>query len=126
MIARGGIGGLTLGLMLHQRAICCTPLEAASEVRELGVGINLLPNAVRELAALAAYEADRLPKMATIIALNRKGGGPERVIDFVAERAPGGFSDIGVVVTHQELAGIVSGYAQVAGFAVQDSIKTSP
>ena len=29
-------------------------------------------------AALAAYEADRLPKTATIIELNRKGG-PERV-----------------------------------------------
>ena len=52
LIAGGGIGGLTLGLMLHQRGIGCTVLEAAPEVRELGVGINLLPTAVRELAAL--------------------------------------------------------------------------
>jgi 2-polyprenyl-6-methoxyphenol hydroxylase-like FAD-dependent oxidoreductase len=73
-------------------------------------------------AALAAYEADRLPKTASLIALNRKGG-PERVIDFVAERARHGFSDIGAVATHEELAGIVSGYAQVAGFAVPDAIK---
>jgi 2-polyprenyl-6-methoxyphenol hydroxylase-like FAD-dependent oxidoreductase len=68
-------------------------------------------------AALAAYEADRLPKTAAIVALNRKGG-PERVIDFAAERAPNGFSDIKAGGTHEELANIVSGYAQVAGFAV--------
>ncbi len=73
-------------------------------------------------AALAAYEADRRPKTATIIALNRKGG-PERVIDFAAERAPDGFSDINTVATHEELANIVSGYAQVAGFAAQGAAK---
>ena len=73
-------------------------------------------------AALAAYEADRLPKTATIIELNRKGG-PERVIDFAAERAPNGFSDINAVATHEELANIVSGYARVAGFTVQGETK---
>ena len=51
-IAGGGVGGLALGLMLHQRGIACTILEAAAEIRELGVGINLLPHAVRELAEL--------------------------------------------------------------------------
>ena len=76
-------------------------------------------------AALAAYEADRLPKTATIIELNRKGG-PERVIDFAAERAPNGFSDINAVATHKELADIVSGYAQVAGFTVPDAAKAKP
>jgi 2-polyprenyl-6-methoxyphenol hydroxylase-like FAD-dependent oxidoreductase len=73
--------------------------------------------------AFAAYEADRLPKTATIVALNRKGG-PERVIDFAAERAPDGFSDINAVATHEELASIVSGYAQVAGFAVPEATRT--
>lgn len=76
-------------------------------------------------AALAAYEADRLPKTATIVALNRKGG-PERVIDFAAGRAPNGFLDINTVATHEELANIVSGYAQVAGFTVQDAGKAKP
>ena len=52
LIVGGGIGGLVLGLMLNERGIPCTILEAASELRELGVGINLLPPAVAELAAL--------------------------------------------------------------------------
>jgi len=48
----GGIGGLTLALSLHERGIPCLVLEAAKEVRQLGVGINTLSNAIRELAAL--------------------------------------------------------------------------
>ena len=45
------------------------------------------------------------------------------MIDFAAERAPDGFSDIDTVATHEELANIVSGYAQVAGFTVQGAAK---
>lgn len=52
LIAGGGVGGLALALMLHQRGIGCTVLEAAAEVRPLGVGINTLPHAIRELATL--------------------------------------------------------------------------
>jgi 2-polyprenyl-6-methoxyphenol hydroxylase-like FAD-dependent oxidoreductase len=52
LIAGGGVGGLALALMLHQRGIGCTVLEAASELKPLGVGINTLPHAIRELAAL--------------------------------------------------------------------------
>jgi 2-polyprenyl-6-methoxyphenol hydroxylase-like FAD-dependent oxidoreductase len=52
LIAGGGVGGLVLALMLHQRGIGCTVLEAAAEVRPLGVGINTLPHAIRELTAL--------------------------------------------------------------------------
>jgi 2-polyprenyl-6-methoxyphenol hydroxylase-like FAD-dependent oxidoreductase len=52
LIAGGGVGGLALALMLHQRGIGCTVLEAAPEVKLLGVGINTLPHAIRELAAL--------------------------------------------------------------------------
>lgn len=67
--------------------------------------------------ALAAFDADRRPKTAAIVASNRNGG-PERVIDFAAQRAPDGFTSIDDVATHDELAAIVSGYAQLAGFAV--------
>ena len=52
LIAGGGVGGLALALMLHQRGIGCTVLESAAEVKPLGVGINTLPHAIRELAAL--------------------------------------------------------------------------
>jgi 2-polyprenyl-6-methoxyphenol hydroxylase-like FAD-dependent oxidoreductase len=68
-------------------------------------------------AALAAYEAERLPKTAAIVASNRKGG-PERIIDFMAARAPDGFASIEEVAEHAELAAIVGGYASLAGFAV--------
>ncbi len=66
--------------------------------------------------ALAAYDAIRRPATADIVRSNRIGG-PERVIDLVAARAPDGFTDIGHVATEAELAGIVRGYARLAGFA---------
>ena len=67
--------------------------------------------------ALAAYEAERLPATAAVVRSNRIGG-PERVVDLVAARAPDGFARIEDVATEAELAGIVRGYAQVAGFSV--------
>ena len=56
-IVGGGIGGLTLALALHQRGLSCRVYESAPEVRELGVGITLLPHAMRELAALGLGDA---------------------------------------------------------------------
>jgi 2-polyprenyl-6-methoxyphenol hydroxylase-like FAD-dependent oxidoreductase len=67
--------------------------------------------------ALAAYQDDRLPATAGIVASNRVGG-PERVIDLVASRAPDGFAQIEDVATAAERAAIVRGYAQLAGFSV--------
>ena len=51
-IVGGGIAGLTLALALHQRGLACRVYESASEVKELGVGITLLPHAMREMTAL--------------------------------------------------------------------------
>src|SRR6059058_490822 len=51
-IVGGGIGGLALALGLHQRGIACQVYEQAPALKELGVGITLLPHAMRELAAL--------------------------------------------------------------------------
>lgn len=56
LIAGGGIGGLTLALALHQRGIDCSVVEAAPELRPLGVGINLLPHAVKELTELGLQD----------------------------------------------------------------------
>ncbi|WP_137699843.1 flavin-dependent oxidoreductase [Marimonas lutisalis] len=49
MIAGGGIAGLSLALTLHQIGVKATVFESVEELRPLGVGINLQPNAVREL-----------------------------------------------------------------------------
>jgi 2-polyprenyl-6-methoxyphenol hydroxylase-like FAD-dependent oxidoreductase len=57
IIVGGGIGGLTMALMLHTRGIDCQIFEAAPEVRELGVGINVLPHAIRELAEIGLLPA---------------------------------------------------------------------
>jgi 5-methylphenazine-1-carboxylate 1-monooxygenase len=57
LIVGGGIGGLTLGLALHAANIPCRIFESAPEIRAVGVGINLLPHATKELAALG-LEAD--------------------------------------------------------------------
>ena len=57
LIAGGGVGGLTLALSLHQAGIACRVFEAAPEIRPLGVGINLLPHAMRELTELGLLDA---------------------------------------------------------------------
>lgn len=49
LIAGGGIAGLTLGLTCHQLGIPFKIFEAVEKIKPLGVGINLQPNAVREL-----------------------------------------------------------------------------
>ncbi|OBG33632.1 FAD-dependent monooxygenase [Mycolicibacter heraklionensis] len=56
VIAGAGIGGLTTALTLHACAIPATVVESARELRPLGVGINLLPHAVREVFALGLGE----------------------------------------------------------------------
>jgi 2-polyprenyl-6-methoxyphenol hydroxylase-like FAD-dependent oxidoreductase len=68
--------------------------------------------------ALRAYEAERLPATAAVVRSNRQGG-PERVIDLVAQRAPDGFADVQDVATQAELESVVRGYASLAGFAVK-------
>jgi 5-methylphenazine-1-carboxylate 1-monooxygenase len=52
IIVGGGIGGLATALMLHARGIDCELYEQGETVRELGVGINTLPHAIKELAEL--------------------------------------------------------------------------
>ena len=52
IIVGGGICGLALALALHLRNIGCRVYERAPEITELGVGITLLPHAMRELTAL--------------------------------------------------------------------------
>lgn len=77
------------------------------------------------VAALRAYEEERLPTTAQLVAMNRAGG-PELVIDEVERRAPDGFDQLGDVVEPDELKDIVNGYAKASGFALQQINRVAP
>jgi 2-polyprenyl-6-methoxyphenol hydroxylase-like FAD-dependent oxidoreductase len=57
VVVGAGIGGLAAALSLHEVGVDVHVYEAVREVRPLGVGINLLPHAVRELDALGLLAA---------------------------------------------------------------------
>jgi 2-polyprenyl-6-methoxyphenol hydroxylase-like FAD-dependent oxidoreductase len=52
IIIGGGIAGLSQALSLHQIGVPCRVYEAVPTLSPLGYGINLQPNAIRELSAL--------------------------------------------------------------------------
>lgn len=55
-IVGGGIAGLTAALSLHAAGFRPTIFESVAKPAPLGVGINLLPHAVRELAELGLLD----------------------------------------------------------------------
>ena len=75
IIAGGGIGGLTAALSLHAAGIDVEVFEGVTEIKPLGVGINCLPHAVRELIELGL--GDRLAQVGVptreLIYANRHG-----------------------------------------------------
>jgi 2-polyprenyl-6-methoxyphenol hydroxylase-like FAD-dependent oxidoreductase len=56
-IAGAGIGGLSAALALHARGIRAVVIEAAQQIRPLGVGINIQPAAIAELHSLGLGSA---------------------------------------------------------------------
>jgi 5-methylphenazine-1-carboxylate 1-monooxygenase len=57
LVIGGGIGGLSTALSLHAAGIDVRVYESVAEIKPLGVGINLQPNAVRELIELGVGDA---------------------------------------------------------------------
>jgi 2-polyprenyl-6-methoxyphenol hydroxylase-like FAD-dependent oxidoreductase len=57
LIIGGGIGGLSLALSLQQAGVRCRIFEAAQTLKEIGVGINILPHAVGTLETLGVADA---------------------------------------------------------------------
>ncbi len=88
LVVGGGIGGLTTALSLHQAGIDVEVYESVPSIEALGVGINLLPHAVRELDALgllAALEAEAVAP--TTLAYFTKRG--QKIWDEPRGRAAG-------------------------------------
>ncbi|WP_373893562.1 flavin-dependent oxidoreductase [Virgibacillus sp. CBA3643] len=56
IIIGGGIGGLVTALKLHRAGVKVRVFESVENIRALGVGINLLPHAVRILTELGLAE----------------------------------------------------------------------
>src|SRR5580704_15136344 len=52
LIVGAGIAGLTLALTLQEAGIDCRVYEATPQAGPIGVGINVLPHAARELQRL--------------------------------------------------------------------------
>lgn len=67
------------------------------------------------VAALAAYESERLPVMNEIVLRNREFG-PEIVMQMAEERAPDGFDNVEDVIPRRELEEIALSFKVAAGF----------
>ncbi len=74
------------------------------------------------LAALRAYEAERLPATARIVLANRANG-PERVMQYVEERAPKGYAKLDDIISRSELEASAKDYKLIAGFD-KDALNT--
>jgi 2-polyprenyl-6-methoxyphenol hydroxylase-like FAD-dependent oxidoreductase len=57
VVVGAGVGGLTTALQLHQAGLECEVYEQSEQIRKVGVGINVLPHAVRVLAGLGLLDA---------------------------------------------------------------------
>ncbi len=75
VIVGAGIGGLATALSLYAAGIEAVVCEAVAEIRPLGVGINLLPHAVRELTELGIADVLSRNAIATeaLVYANRHG-----------------------------------------------------
>ncbi len=75
IILGAGIAGLTLGLTLHRAGIPCRIYESTAAIKPIGVGINVLPHATRELASLGleAALAERAVTTKESVFFNRFG-----------------------------------------------------
>jgi len=75
LVVGGGIGGLATALCLEAVGIHCEVFERSRRIHEFGVGINMLPHAVKDLAELGLLDAlDRVGvRTSELIYANRFG-----------------------------------------------------
>ncbi|QDY80164.1 FAD-dependent monooxygenase [Streptomyces qinzhouensis] len=77
IVAGGGIAGLSCALSLHAAGFEPRIFEGARAIEAVGVGINLLPHAVRELSELGlAEELDRIALAPRRLSYRDRAGEP--------------------------------------------------
>jgi 2-polyprenyl-6-methoxyphenol hydroxylase-like FAD-dependent oxidoreductase len=84
-IVGGGIGGLTAARALSRRRIEVAVYEAAPELREIGAGVALHPNAMKVLRSLGIEDDVRATAGHSKWALTRNGK-TGRVISMTSRR----------------------------------------
>jgi 2-polyprenyl-6-methoxyphenol hydroxylase-like FAD-dependent oxidoreductase len=95
--------------------------QAIIDARVLARELALQPSIE---AAVAAYDAARRPATAAIVLANRQVG-PEKCMELVEQRAPGGFARLDDVISRAELEEIASSYKRTAGFD-PDALNSRP
>ena len=84
LIIGAGIGGLTLGLLLQRAGIPCRIFESTPEIKPIGVGINVLPHASKELCALGLE-----PELSKVGILTRESAFFNRFGQFIYSEPAG-------------------------------------
>ena len=108
-IVGGGIGGLTAAHALHRRGVEVAIYEAAPELREIGAGVALHPNAMKVLRSLDLEEDVRAVAGRSEWALTRNGK-TGRVISRTNRREQASlFGCAGATVHRADLLDVLAG-----------------
>jgi 2-polyprenyl-6-methoxyphenol hydroxylase-like FAD-dependent oxidoreductase len=86
--------------------------QAILDARVLARELALQPSLEE---ALIAYDAQRRPATAAVVAANRQVG-PEQCMELVEKRAPNGFQNLDEVISREEMEEIARFYKRTAGF----------
>lgn len=89
IVVGGGIGGLAAATALAQRGLSVTLLEQASEIREVGAGLQISPNGMAVLRALglgSALERAGAVRGRAVVLRDHARGAPVARLDLVRLR----------------------------------------
>ncbi len=114
-VARWSFGRVTL---MGDAAHAMYPIGsngASQAIIDARVLAHRLATIADPVAALQAYEAERLPATSRIVLANRANG-PERVMQHVEERAPKGYAKLDDIISRSELEAVAKDYKLIAGF----------
>jgi 5-methylphenazine-1-carboxylate 1-monooxygenase len=93
--------------------------QSILDARALADQLSGVDSGANEIhAALNRYQADRLPKTANVVMINRAQG-PDAALEIVEQRAPNGFSNLEEVVSLAELEQIALNYKKVVGLDLE-------